>query len=951
MRARGLALPAFLAAALTASASAQANTGTLLGKVADPHGLAVPNAKLTIRSTDLASTRTAVSDASGRFAVTGLVPGAYTVEAHAASLATRRPIRLTVGLGSSTQLAVRLDLPTVRQSASVTARPQTSEGNTTAPPINQSEPSISNFLAGTVVTYLPNRNRDVTQFNQLAANAHEDGSATGVSIGGQRASAVLTQVDGVDLSSPLFGGLGTREDRTFTLPQTVVREFQIVSSGVSAATGETNAGLINVATKEGSNKFHGEAMYTGRPSALTSADAFGHSLNSLQRVFGTSFGGPIVKNRSFFYTGVEQEFLHAPYVLQFAPQAPGVVVPASLAALQTQTTERSVPLAGFFRVDHVISASQTLNVEIAGNRIRTDNLSDGFSRTLAAASHQSALGGQSIFTRAGLTSVFGPRVVNQAQISYVSDHRAVTPNSLAPESFINGFGVLGGASLGPHRFTSRQLQLGEGISLSRGKALFDFGATFHLDPSAEQREENLNGRFAYNSVADFLANHPRRFQQTFLIGNTQYAASVRQLDLYANGRFDVRENLTLTAGLRWAGQWNPQPAHPNAAIAQTQRIPNDLLQFQPRLGVAWSPASKTVLRVSSGLYSAPTPATYFHRVFADSGTQTVVADSYFDPQLLGLTGANMATPHALSGPPAGLTTNALLVGIAPGFRNPMSLQAAADVDQMLSPKLTLRAGYLHASTWHVQRMLDENLSAPTANGAGIPVFLAPRPIAGVGRLLVNESNAHSSYDAVNVTAISQISRRSQFTVNYTYSHTRDDDSNAGPYSIDAALNPFNLAAERGPSSLDLRHTLNVAAIFNLPYGFKLNPLVVMHSGAPYTAITGFDTQNDANDFNDRAVINGVATGRNAFRQPAFSDTDLRFVKDFTLKGEGHHLDLFMDVFNVFGAGNRSFGADGVSFYGNAASPVASAGQALFAPDVTRIGGPRGVQFTARLVAF
>ena len=122
-------------------------------------------------------------------------------------------------------------------------------------------------------------------------------------------------------------------------------------------------------------------------------------------------------------------------------------------------------------------------------------------------------------------------------------------------------------------------------------------------------------------------------------------------------------------------------------------------------------------------------------------------------------------------------------------------------------------------------------------------------------------------------------------------------------------------------------------------------------GRPYTPIIGFDTQGDANDWNDRAVIGGVTAGRDSLRQPAFSDVDLRVVKDFTLKGVGRHLDLFMDIFNLIGTGNKNFGSDAVSLFGNSASPVASAGQALYAPNGTRVGGPREFQFTARLVGF
>ena len=187
--------------------------------------------------------------------------------------------------------------------------------------------------------------------------------------------------------------------------------------------------------------------------------------------------------------------------------------------------------------------------------------------------------------------------------------------------------------------------------------------------------------------------------------------------------------------------------------------------------------------------------------------------------------------------------------------------------------------------------------------------------------------------------------------NYTLSRTRSDSDETSPYSPILTVNPFNLRQERAFSTLDARHTFNLNAIVNLPAGFKLNPLILARTGLPYTPIIGFDTQGDANDWNDRILRNGAVLPRNINRQPAFSTLDLRIVKDFTLKGEGHHLDLFLDVFNLYGASNRRFDRDSVSFFGNAARPVYSAATPLFAPGITQVGGPRTIQFTVRLVGF
>ncbi|HXC95372.1 MAG TPA: hypothetical protein VNU92_06700, partial [Edaphobacter sp.] len=217
--------------------------------------------------------------------------------------------------------------------------------------------------------------------------------------------------------------------------------------------------------------------------------------------------------------------------------------------------------------------------------------------------------------------------------------------------------------------------------------------------------------------------------------------------------------------------------------------------------------------------------------------------------------------------------------------------------------------------------------------------------------LVEQSAAHSTYDGGFLTIKAPISARSTIIANYTISRTQDDDSSSNPYSPVTTLNPFALRQEKANSLTDARQIFNLNAIFNLPVGFKANPLFVTRSGMPYTPIIGFDTQNDANDLNDRATVSGAFAARNSMRQPAFSSLDFRLVKDFTLKGEGHHLDLFMDIFNIVGAKNLRFDSNGFSYYGNAANPVFSAGQPLFAPGVARLGGPRTIQFTARLVGF
>ncbi len=276
----------------------------------------------------------------------------------------------------------------------------------------------------------------------------------------------------------------------------------------------------------------------------------------------------------------------------------------------------------------------------------------------------------------------------------------------------------------------------------------------------------------------------------------------------------------------------------------------------------------------------------------------------------------------------------------PAFATRARLRTAVSLERHVSPKLIvstrLSAQQLLAAGAAAGR---EPAAARRFHRCGRTGYSRPRgPSRAVGRLLVAQSTAHSSYDAGYLSINAPFSRRTTLLANYTLSRTRDDDSSTGPYSPVTAVNPYQLRQEAAFSSLDQRHVLNVNAIVNLPAGFKLNPLFQAHSGAPYTPIVGFDTQNDANDWNARAVVNGKMVPRNVDRQPLFADLDLRVVKDFTLKGEGHHLDLFMDVFNLPGAGNRRFDGDGLSLLRRQRPPGRLGGSAaVFAPGVDAAG--------------
>ena len=166
------------------------------------------------------------------------------------------------------------------------------------------------------------------------------------------------------------------------------------------------------------------------------------------------------------------------------------------------------------------------------------------------------------------------------------------------------------------------------------------------------------------------------------------------------------------------------------------------------------------------------------------------------------------------------------------------------------------------------------------------------------------------------------------------------------FNREGALDPLLPELDAGPSKNDIRHNLRLSGILDLPHGFTISAITLNRSAAPFTPTIGFDTQNDGNDDNDRAIINGQVAGRNSMRGRPFSDLDMRILKSFRT-GEKSKLETFAEFFNVTHNTNKGYGPDAVSLFGTAALPNPTAGQALFAPFTTRFGGPRQVQMGAR----
>ena len=919
-----------------AAAQSESGAASATGRVLDASGKAVPGATVVVTNLSTGYVRTVTSNAEGRFSALAMPVGEYSLEVTISGQSAKKPASLHVGVAED----VTLSLGAVRVAEEVTV-----SGATTA--LDTTESAISTSIPIVAINNLPIRGRNFPEFAQLTPGIMQESDRSGMVISGQRSINSNVSIDGADFNDPLQGNQRGGNESIFFFPQSAVNQFQVVRTGASAEIGRTSAGFVNVVTKSGTNTTHGDAFYSNRNKQLTSKDAFNRKLNNQQNQFGASLGGALKRDRAFFFGAAEQSFWRVPFVVAFQPQAAGVVVPDSLKALEGEKRGTNNPTAVFARTDYTLSPAQSLNLQYTYSHLSGKNFNFDSPQQDVAESANYTRKNTSNGVKLSWLSVLGGNVVNETRGQVATDNRIEGPNQEVPQIVITGFGTLGGDTGRPRLFNNTRYQATNNLTIVNGKHQMRLGVDVNITHAQQERESNTLGRFDYTSLTNYMNGVISRYRQTvagFDPADLRYDAYQKEAGIFLQDKI-TQGRATLSLGMRWDGQWNPTPPRPNPAFAVTSKIPNDLKMFQPRFGLTWKAddAGKTVVRTSAGLYDARTPANLFQRVFTDNGYSTVAVDSRTDASILAL----VSPTKPLTTLPAGTKIPVQRIfGFDPDFVNPRTLQGAISIDHQVAQGVTMSLGFIVAHATHLQRRLDRNLSLPTYDAVGQPIFPAARPNTTIAQLEVNESTAKSDYKAIT---FSTMARRGRLysSINYTYALNKDDDSNERNFSREVTLNPFNLANEYTWSKQDIRHNVNVSTTVDLPGGLTAGAILLARTGTPYTAVIGSDQQRDGNDDNDRAVIDGYVTERNQFRQPNFFNLDLRVQKSLKFAA-GRSVDLMLDVFNATRAKNMNYGNDSISVYGTVANRVATAGQPLFAPSTARFGGPRQVQLSARV---
>ncbi len=301
-RATGLSLCAFLLALLlpfAAQAQSQITTGAIQGTVADEAGAVIPGAGVEVKNADTNLTRTLNTDSDGRFVFLQLSSGRYTLTVSKQGYSTLVQENLNLTVGQTINLNLNLKVSAVQERITITA----------APTIDTVKTESSSTLNETAISRMPVLGRKFEDLLTLTPGVSITQGPDGdeINFNGQRGIFNNINLDGGDYNNGFFGEQAGGQRAAIDISMEAIKEFQVIPAGASAEFGRTGGGIVNAITKSGTNNLSGSLFHFQRLEALTSDTSDGKSLKDFHRKqFGGNLGGPIKKDRAFFFANFEQ---------------------------------------------------------------------------------------------------------------------------------------------------------------------------------------------------------------------------------------------------------------------------------------------------------------------------------------------------------------------------------------------------------------------------------------------------------------------------------------------------------------------------------------------------------------------------------------------------------------------------------------------------------------------
>lgn len=933
------------------------NQGSIEGTVVDQNGGTVAGATIKARSSATNTEFTTATDSNGYFRFPVLVVGTYEVTAESPGFSSliQKDIHVTVG----SRVNVTLALPVAGQEQKV-------EVSSNVPVIETTRSQVSATVDSQSVANLPVLGRNFINFVLLTPGVTLDTRSGDISFAGQRGTLNSLVVDGSDNNNTFFGQTAGRTGSgraPYQFSQDAVAEFQVNSNSYAAEYGHAGGAVINVITKSGSNAFHGTAFEFYRDTFLNAQDSITKTRGLPKpplhfNQFGGNLGGPVFHDKLFFFFDYDGQrntlpntvFLNLPPGFpstgRTADEAAALAYLNARAQSWTRTQNQNVYLG---KVDWHVSKNHLLSGRINSQRFTGANFENGGPQN--ALEHT---GGSLVTTDTAsvrLTSSLSGSLVNIASFSYLRDDEPGLANSANPEATVKDSAgnvlIIGRNSFSP-RFTNiRRQQWGDTLVWVHGIHAFKFGVDFIRDQIANFFPGNFSGAYTFPTLADFgqsLRGAPYKATLTQAFAGTGTSGPTTNPNLFdtaffAQDEWRVRPRLTLNLGLRYDYQRVDQPTtrNPNAFTAadlDTSRINNPRNGPEPRVGFAWSPTSRLVVRGGYGIFYGRTPSILYGTAMSNNGVNVSTLD--FDQRV----DLPAKYPDNKCGPPGtppcarpiGGTPKPLIIFLFDrNYKQPMVQQWSLGFEHALGHDFSAGISYLGVKGTHLQRTRDINLNSTLSttsyfvdNGPGtpstvsVPVYSRIRPIVGFSRILQFEGTSNSIYHGLILQLSKRMSRGFQFSSAYTFGKVIDDNPDAtavvpGTFDDSKMVQfPTDLRADRAAGQNDQRHRLVVSGIWDLDTyarnlsgvsrlvagGWEFSGIFTIQSGQPYTGLVS----GDINVTGNTRTARFPGLGRNTFYLPKNLSFDPRVTKNLRFN-EHARFQLILEAFNVFNRNN------------------------------------------------
>jgi Carboxypeptidase regulatory-like domain/TonB dependent receptor len=883
---------ALIVTALLAAFPLLAQNAELSGLITDPSSLAVSNARVVVQSVNNGATRSVDSNQQGEYSVPALAPGSYNVTIEANGFKTIHQNGVVVEVDQRARLDFALTIGRTTESITV-------QGS--APLLNTSDASVSTVIDHQFVENLPLNGRSFSSLIDLTpgvvltpSNSYEQGQ---FSVNGQRPDANYFLVDGVSANLGTAGGGSTLgQSGGGQLPATsafggtsnlvsldALEEFRIQTSTFAPEYGRTPGAQVSVITRSGTNTFHGTAFEYFRNDKLDANDWFANA-NGLARPelrqndFGGVLGGPIVKDKLFFFGSYEGLRVRQPQVadtyvpsLASRQNAPAAVQPLlnafplpngpdlgnGTAAFSSSYSDPSTLNSSSIRIDYLPWQKVTIFGRYSDSPSEIDQrgTSNAYSySTVQAVKYRT----QSLTL--GSNQAITPALTNEFRFNYSRSRAksavtldnfggAVPPSGsvlcpfVSPNNctflFLGDFNPYGLKLITGTLGDNLQQQINVTDSLARivGAHQLKFGLDYRRQNSmaglAPYAVENV-----FLSLANVLAN---KLPEAAIVSRTpDVQLAFSNWSLFAQDTWKATRTLTITYGLRW--EYNAAPSSPNGTLpftvtqvdnfaTMTLAPPGTPLwhpqkdDFAPRLGVAWQLRPNLVVRAGAGIfydlgYSAVADA---ESAFPFAQQKVVFGSSF------PLSAANAAPPPFTTTPPV-----PYLAVVDPNHVLPKMYEWNAAVDRAIGRTDVLTVTYLGAAGRKLMRQ---------------DIYDAPNPNF-TGEFDVMRNDADSSYNALQVQFRHRLAHGLQALLSYTWAHAIDDDS-SDAYPANLAPTDAALSEERGSSDYDIRNTFSGALSYNIPapsggiwkaiFGnWSADSIVYARSAPPVNVVTGLD---------------------------------------------------------------------------------------------------------------